>query len=150
MYGHFAEPNEYDLKAKEFCEKYGIKIQIHYCGRGHFPNYWGEDRYLHDTYNIKIFREGKESPSFKFYNSAVNTENEERPTEYDILCCLEKYDHGSFEEFCREFGYEQYNYDMTINRAAKRTYDACEKMYAWVSDIFEEGSECYDELCEIQ
>lgn len=28
------------------------------------------------------------------------------PTEYDVLACLTKYDPGTFEDFCSEFGYE--------------------------------------------
>lgn len=42
----------------------------------------------------------------------------EAPSEYDILVCLTKYDPGTFENFCSEFGYD------TDSRSAEKTYKA--------------------------
>lgn len=40
------------------------------------------------------------------------------PTPYDVLACLTKYDPGTFEDFCSEFGYD------VDSRKAEGTYKA--------------------------
>lgn len=68
-----------------------------------------------------------------------------RPTAYDILACLQKYEVGSMDDFMAEFGYEIKSVkDMTnfIN-----TYNAVVKEYNDLCRIFTE--EQMDELREI-
>ncbi len=44
------------------------------------------------------------------------------PTAYSVLACLTKYDCGTFEDFCSEFGYD------TDSKTAEKTYKAvCEE-----------------------
>lgn len=64
------------------------------------------------------------------------------PTAYDILSCLEKYDCGSFEDFCGEFGYD------TDSRTAEKTYKAVCKEVDAVNRLF--TSEQIEQLQEIQ
>ena len=64
------------------------------------------------------------------------------PNEYDILACLQKYDVGTFEDFCSEFGYDE------DSRTAERTYIAVIKEYKDLTRIFTE--EQMEELSEIQ
>lgn len=64
------------------------------------------------------------------------------PNAYDILACLQKYDVGTFEEFCSEFGYDE------DSRTAERIYIAVIKEYKDLTRIFTE--EQMEELCEIQ
>lgn len=40
------------------------------------------------------------------------------PSEYSVLSCLTKYDPGSFENFCSEFGYDE------DSKTTERTYNA--------------------------
>lgn len=54
----------------------------------------------------------------------------EEPTLYDVLSCLTKYEVGSFENFCGDFGYES---DSII---AKKTYKAVSKEYDKVCSLF--------------
>ena len=49
--------------------------------------------------------------------------NGEAPTLYAVLVCLQKYDVGSFEDFCNEFGYE------IDSIKVKKTYKAVVKEY---------------------
>jgi len=49
---------------------------------------------------------------------------------YDVLACLEKYRHGSFNEFCREFGYSN------DSISAQKTYFACQEEYEKVCKLF--------------
>lgn len=64
------------------------------------------------------------------------------PNEYDVLACLEKYDVGTFEDFCSEFGYDE------DSRSAEQIYIAVIKEYKDLTRIFTE--EQMEELSEIQ
>ena len=55
-----------------------------------------------------------------------------RPTEYDILACVEKYGYDSFSDFCAEFGYS------TDSISARETFLACGEEYAGLRRIFTE------------
>ena len=55
-----------------------------------------------------------------------------KPTEYDILACLEKYSYDSFSDFCYEFGYS------TDSISARETFLACGEQYAGLRRIFTE------------
>lgn len=52
------------------------------------------------------------------------------PTMYDILTCLTKYDPGSFENFCSEYGYD------TMSDKAEKTYNAVYDEWLNVSRLF--------------
>ena len=54
----------------------------------------------------------------------------EIPSDYDILACLTKYDPGTFESFCSEFGYEQ------DSRRAEETYNATKDEYNNLCRLF--------------
>lgn len=64
------------------------------------------------------------------------------PNEYDVLACLEKYDPGTFEDFCSELGYNE------DSRTAERIYIAVIKEYKDLTRIFTEKQ--MEELSEIQ
>jgi hypothetical protein len=64
------------------------------------------------------------------------------PNNYDILCCLTKYDPGSFENFCSEFGYD------TDSKKADKTYLAVVNEWANVCALFNDDE--INELSEIQ
>ena len=66
----------------------------------------------------------------------------EAPTPYDILVCLQKYDIGSFEDFCNEFGYD------SDSRAAEKTYKAVLEEWLNVCRIWKDSE--IEELQEIQ
>ena len=55
------------------------------------------------------------------------------PTAYDVLTSLTKYDPGTFENFCSEFGYD------TDSRKAEKTYEAVKVEYYNVSRLFTES-----------
>jgi hypothetical protein len=54
------------------------------------------------------------------------------PTPYDVLACLTKYDVGSFENFCSDFGYD------TDSRKAEKTYKAVLNEYKNVCALWNE------------
>ena len=59
-----------------------------------------------------------------------------------MLACLEKYDPGTFEDFCSELGYDE------DSRTAERIYIAVIKEYKDLTRIFTEKQ--MEELSEIQ
>lgn len=67
---------------------------------------------------------------------------EARPGAYDILATMTKYDPGTFEDFCGEFGYD------TDSRKAEAIYFAVQKEYNNLTRIFTD--EQMEELEEIQ
>lgn len=53
-----------------------------------------------------------------------------QPNAYDVLACMTKYDPGTFENFCSEFGYNE------DSRTAERIYFAVQKEYSELARIF--------------
>lgn len=64
------------------------------------------------------------------------------PTAYDVLACITKYDPGTFENFCDDFGYD------TDSRSAERTYNAVVQEWLQISALFSEQE--LEELRDIQ
>lgn len=52
------------------------------------------------------------------------------PTLYDVLTCLQKYDVGTFEDFCSDYGYD------TDSRTAFKTYKAVVKEFQAMERLF--------------
>lgn len=98
-----------------------------------------------DDYAIKKFRRRSEwlhpSELAKVRNELNEMRRMAKPTEYDVLACMTKYDPGTFEDFCSDFGYDE------DSRAAERIYFAVQKEYAQLSRLF--AYEQMDELREI-
>lgn len=61
------------------------------------------------------------------------------PVAYDILSCIQKYDPGTFENFCSDYGYDN------DSRRAEQTYHAVVKEWSKVQRFF-----TADELAELQ
>lgn len=78
----------------------------------------------------------------KAKNDLARLKTDAVPNEYDVLACLEKYDVGTFEDFCSELGYDE------DSRTAERIYIAVIKEYKDLTRIFTE--EQMEELSEIQ
>lgn len=64
------------------------------------------------------------------------------PSDYDILACLTKYDPGTFDDFCSNFGYD------TDSRKAEKTYFAVQKEYQNLQNMFSEAE--LEKMAEIQ
>ena len=78
----------------------------------------------------------------KAKNDLTKLKAEAVPDEYNVLACLQKYDVGTFEDFCSGFGYDE------DSRTAERVYIAVTKEYKDLTRIFTE--EQMEELREIQ
>jgi hypothetical protein len=57
--------------------------------------------------------------------------NFEVPTSYDVISCLQKYDVGSFEDFCSEFGYDVDSISANkVYKAVVNEYDNMAKLFS--------------------
>lgn len=64
------------------------------------------------------------------------------PNSYDVLSCMTKYDPGSFEDFCGEYGYD------VDSRKAEKTYNLVKREYDELCKLY--NDEEMQELGEIQ
>lgn len=66
----------------------------------------------------------------KVRTELARKQKEARPNCYDVLACLTKYDPGTFEDFCAEYGYDE------DSRTAERVYIAVQNEFANLKRIF--------------
>jgi len=130
------KPNEFLKQANDFLTKTGAKIKMTYIGNApHFED--DKKNHIHrDRYRVTISRNGKKmSVIFGQSIAAAGTE----PTVYTILSHIQKYDCGTFDNFCGSFGYD------TDSRTAERVYKAVCDEYKSLCTIFSDT-----ELTELQ
>ncbi len=123
--------NEYIKQAKDFLANCNATMDIRFWDCRANQD-WNETQ-LRNTYKVTI-KTPKGSMTVMFWDSIANKQNGERPTEYDILACLQKYDVGTIDEFVREFGYEVHEW-ADVKRIEK-TYNAVVKGYEDVCRCF--------------
>lgn len=127
----------YEQQAADFLKKVGATIKIKFLKNDyHFEG----DKDTRDIYRFTIRRNGK-SYSANFGASLNDTCTGTPPTAYDILTVLTKYEVGTFEDFCSNYGYDE------DSRSAERTYKAVLKEFAGVERVF---GDVLEELQEIQ
>jgi len=155
--------NEYDKQARDYCKKYGIKIVANLIGT---MKYFPDDTEKRDVYEVTIKRINKEPWTFKYGDSIQNTnfridrgkqifmsyserknnrKKWRKPSEYDILTCLTKYEVGDFDDFISDFGYE-FNTEKEYIRV-KQIHQDVKDEYRNVMRVL---GDTIDELQEIQ
>lgn len=102
------------------CANYNDSIKSYNQKKPSFSKYKGNDLRVHEAIahiNKKIAESLKETKEI-FEESP----DKNKPSAYSVLSCLTKYDVGTFEDFCGDFGYD------TDSRSAEKIYDAvCEE-----------------------
>lgn len=107
----------YEKQAQDFLEKTSSSLKIEFLKNGkHFT----DDKDVRDIYKVTLSR-GSRSYTFNFGQSILI--KGAPPTAYDILTCLQKYDIGSFEDFCFGFGYDE------DSRRAEKIYNSVVEEY---------------------
>jgi hypothetical protein len=125
---------DYRQQAIDFANKHGVKLHI---GDKEYKHYFDDDKDTRFVFKCRLSRKGK-SYSFTFGQSINNGDKE--PELYDVLACLQKYDPGTFENFCSDFGYN------SDSRKSEKIYKAVCKEWKGVERLF---SDILDELQEI-
>ena len=116
--------NEYIKQAQDFLKSCNATMEISYTGMELNSNW--RDKELRNTYLVTITTP-QGTMKVKFWDSIYNTERGIKPTEYDILACLEKYDVGTIDDFVSEFGFEVHKW-ADVKRI-ENTYKAVVKEY---------------------
>ena len=128
--------SEYEKQALKFLKDTETTFKAEY---QRHDLYFEDDKEERDIYKITLTR-GNRSFDFNFGQSIANTGTE--PTSYDVLACLTKYDVGTLEDFCSEFGYDE------DSRKAEKIYKAVLKEWAMVQTLWNEAE--VEKLQEIQ
>ena len=135
----------YEQQAKDFLELSETTMRIIRIGEVIGFPFDKKDKNKHYKYQIILKREDK-MYDFPFYDSFSNFLKDKRPTPYDVLSCIEKYEpYGDVFEFADEFGYplgskEDFHRTETIFRNCKEQYES-------LLDFF--GEELMQKLQEI-
>lgn len=160
--------NEYEKQAADFLAETNTTFKAEYKRTGlYFP----KDKDPRDIYEITLTR-GTRSWSFEFGQSIADSgfyvqigrskyplerkyldktsyrsdldkiHYPKPPTAYDVLACLTKYDVGTFENFCSEFGYDE------DSRTAEKIYKAVYEEWLNVQKMWSDTE--IEKLQEIQ
>lgn len=122
---------DYEREAKDFLFDCKTKMIIKFQERQINPE-WG-DALPRNKYHFTITTPFG-SMEGDFWDSLDNTQKGIKPTEYDILACLEKYDVGTIDDFVSEFGYEVHSWSDV--KQIENTYRAVKKEYQDLCRIF--------------
>jgi len=99
--------NKYDKKAKKFLEKTKMTLNIKKSkSKSKNKPFWisKENPNCGIKYEVTLKR-GQRTYTFDFWDSVYNKEREEKLSKYSVLSSLEIHEEESFEDFCRNFGY---------------------------------------------
>lgn len=118
---------DYEKQANDFLSKTNTKIKVEWLK---YDKYFTNDKEKRHIFKVIIKRDKKQF-SFKFGQSIYNGAKE--PTNYEILACLQKYEVGTFEDFCKDFGYSE------DSRVAEKTYKAVCKEFDNVCKIWNDS-----------
>ena len=109
------------MNADKFCRNNNVIITSVFTGH---KKHFNHDTQPRDTYSVTI-RRGNAALTVSYGQSIAN--KGKKPSNYDILACLTKYDPGQFEDFCSDFGYDADSRD---------TYEAVCKEWQGVREVF--------------
>jgi len=117
--------SQYNKAVNILAKKFNIKLKI--IDSTYKCTQWGKNqpRYV---FKLQLLR-GRKSYTFEFGQSIAK--GSEEPTLYDVLTCLQKYDVGTFEDFCGIFGYDN------DSRMAEKTYKAVVKEFKAMERLFD-------------
>lgn len=124
QYEELTEKSYYNKGAYLIANELGLTMKV---GDSEYKKHFPSDKDSRYVFKITLKKGGKQF-SFNFGQSISEGSNE--PTLYSVLTCLQKYDIGSFENFCDDFGYD---YD---SRTAEKTYKAVVKEFEGMQRLF--------------
>ena len=116
----------YEEQVNNFLRDTGAKIKIRFLKK---DKYFHDDKEARNIYTFTISRGGRKYIG-KFGDSIANTKEGLKPTEYDILACLSKYEpEETLNDFMLAYGYED-------EKTAKKIYDEARKEYQGIKELF--------------
>lgn len=134
--------NTYQKNAQKFAKNHGIKLVK--IGEPVYKKYFSDDKDCRWVFKMKLSRNGK-SYTFNFGQSLKS--GSETPDIYSVLSCLQKYDVGSFDDFCSEFGYDVDSIKtMKSYKAVCREFAAVQRLFGDILDDLQNFEE-FISLC---
>lgn len=142
---------DYEKQAQDFLKKVGMDMFAKFLFTG---KHFDDDKEFRDVYEIAFIsklRAGKDTQEwrFEFGQSLAHSragrdghyfQGVRAPRAYDVLACLQKYDPGTFAEFCGDFGYDE------DSRRAEKIYFAIQKEWVNVRRMFGNHLEALQEI----
>ena len=110
--------SEYEMQANAFLKKAETKMSISRTGEVKGFPFDAHDTLWHYRYQVTLTRHRKQY-RFTFYDSFNNWQHNKRPSRYDVLASVEKYDPGCFEWFIKEYGYDRAEFDYECGMSNK-------------------------------
>ena len=136
--------NEHEEMANEFLNSTNTELKI--TKSAIVDRFWSDPERTGNRWRYRVqMKNARGKYYFYFYDSVNNYQKGIEPTAYDVLACLQKYDCGSFEDFCNEFGYEYFTYNEY--RHVMKIYNAVKNEYEHLIAMFTD--EEMERLCEI-
>lgn len=119
---------DYEKQANEFAKNHGCKLTIL---NQEYRKYLDDDKEERCVFTLLLSR-GEKQYQFTFGQS-INSGAAE-PTYYDIFTCFQKYEVGTFDDFCSEFGYNDrplsdHDKVMKIYKAVKSEYTNLKRLF---------------------
>lgn len=134
--------SEYIKQAEKFATDFGVKLTVL---NSEYKKHFSSDTEKRYVFKLRLSR-GRKCYTFDFGQSIAEGSNE--PDLYSVLACFTKYDVGSYENFCGEFGYDEFDENTgRRNKKTFKTYKAVCREYEAVERLF---SDCIDQLQDIQ
>lgn len=143
---------EYQERAYDFLRRIGATVRVAYIDTDIVPDW--DDSAQHDAYLVMVERDGKKW-RYEFHDSVYNTRNNKerihcgrsrvKPSAYDVLSCVEKYDVGSIDNFVDEFGYEIHKWAdvKKIERIYAAVCDEAHHVQELFGDVIDEFAEVF-------
>ncbi|HSE99823.1 MAG TPA: hypothetical protein VLA48_02915 [Nitrososphaeraceae archaeon] len=104
-----------------------------------YKKHFSRDKERRCVFKITLKKGGKQY-TFNFGQSIAEGTNE--PTLYSVLACLQKYEVGDFQDFCSNFGYNEYDENTgRIDKETLKIYNAVVREYENMQRLFN-----YEEL----
>lgn len=125
---------DYNQQALDFLNATNTSFSAKYKGHG---KHFSDDKSGRDIYRITL-KNDLHTFRFDFGQSFMNSNlGGTPPTAYDVLACLTKNDPESYEDFCENYGYEQFNDAYTgRNKQSYKTYLAVVNEFNNVEKLF--------------
>jgi hypothetical protein len=130
QYEQLTENSYYNKGAYLIADAIGLKMKV---GASEYKKHFIGDTQSRYVFKITLNKDGKQY-TFNFGQSIAEGSSE--PTLYNVLACLQKYDVGTFEDFCGEFGYELSDYSLKHNNKIKATYKVVVKEFEAIERLF--------------
>lgn len=124
--------SEYTEVAEKFLSDTDTTFSIEFQYTG---PYFASDQVKRDVYRFTLKnKRGEYSGTFGDSIHNTNQPRKHKPTAYDVLACLEKYEPGAFDDWAAEMGYN--DQPLSEHPNVLKIWTACVEQYRSLSRMF--------------